>query len=133
MGIDYGLVLTQRKENVMNQEIVANLKVTAQYLLDNHVNQFREYGYWTCCELIERTVENFNYPTYQVNAIDLHIRMLRNGFIDKFMSHLPVTKSFFLTEYTTIVTESVPTSPIYKQKLQEIRIEWLQFIINYGA
>jgi len=115
----------------MNQEIIANLKVTAQYLLDNHVEQFKEYGYWTCCELIERVVED-NHLQLNVRSIELNLQLLRNAFIDKFMSHVMVSKQFFLTEYTAIVTESSPSSPTYQQKLQEMRIEWLQFIINYG-
>ena len=130
MGFGYGLVLTQRKENVMNHNALGALQTVAQYLLDNHVDELKEYGFWTCLELAKRVIKT-NRLRIPDRAIDLMLDRLRKEFMDKHMSGMDLSVILFITQYVEIVTDSNPDTPTYQQKLQETRIEWLQFIINY--
>lgn len=132
MGIDYGLELIQRKENVMNHKILHAIQYVAQYLIDKHIDEFKSYSFWTCCELVERTIEHSDFK-FNPRAVELILDSLRKEFMTKYMPNMELSNTFFITQYVGLVTESEPVTHTYQQKLQETRIEWLQFIINYGA
>ena len=110
----------------MDLKILAELKIAAQYLLDNDSHLFSKEGYYTC-HILNKEVD----PVLPYYDVTISIENLSVQFITDVLKCSPSELgSAFINNYVDFELDLYIRKEV-QEALTKTRTQWLQFIVDY--